>query len=109
VSQAMCAVSMCALMLVLLPPVGRGIIRARALPWSERQDFGDGWACVWHGVTRQVLPWAGKVEDMSVNEAVYNGVKWIRLQWGGVASPPKEMRRALLRAVWQHGSVAARP
>jgi hypothetical protein len=71
--------------------------------WSERLDFGDGWACLWHGVTfqhRQVLPWAVKGEGMSVNEAVYtqgrtgddDGVKWIWSQWGGVALPPKEMR-----------------
>jgi hypothetical protein len=42
--------------------------------WSEWLDFGDGWACLQHGVTfehRQVLPWAVKGEGMSVNEAVY--------------------------------------
>jgi hypothetical protein len=91
-----CAVSLCALMLVLLPPVWRGITS----PWSEWLDFGDGWACLQHGVTfehRQV-----KGEGMSVNEAVYtgtvvrtggdDGVKWIWLQWGGLALPQKEVR-----------------
>jgi hypothetical protein len=71
VSQAVCAASLCALMQVLLPPVGRGI---------TNPCFGDGWACLRFGVTfehRQVLPWAWQVvkgEGMSVNEAVYTGV-----------------------------------
>jgi hypothetical protein len=33
-------------------------------------------------------------------------VKWIWLEWGGVFPPPKKMRRALVRAVWQHGREA---
>jgi hypothetical protein len=41
--------------------------------WSERLGFGDGWACLQHGVTfkhRQVLPWVVKGEGISVNEAI---------------------------------------
>jgi hypothetical protein len=73
----MCTVSLCALMLVLLPPVGRGITSLyfadEANNWTS---MGNGWAYLWHGVTfeyRQVFPWAVKGESMSVNEAVYTG------------------------------------
>jgi hypothetical protein len=46
--------------------------------WSERQDFGNGRACLdlRDGVTfqhHQVHPWAVKGESMSDKEAVYTG------------------------------------
>jgi hypothetical protein len=67
-----CAVSLRALMLVLLPPVGRGIMSPCFADGAN--DWTSGWvACFRHGVTfehRQVFPWAVKGEGMSVNEAV---------------------------------------
>jgi hypothetical protein len=73
--------------------------------WSERQNFGDGWACPRHSVTfehRQVLSRACNGEGMSVNEAVYTGtvgpdggrrrceVDMVAMGW--CCSAPKEMR-----------------
>jgi hypothetical protein len=71
--------------------------------WSERQDFGYGWACLRHSVAfeyRQMLPWAVKSEGISVNEAVYTGSvvpdgrrRWCEVDivavWG-CCSAPKE-------------------
>jgi hypothetical protein len=78
-------------MQALLPPVERGITSLFFAEWREGLGFGDGWACLRHGVTfehRQVLPWVVKGRGMSVKEATM----WIWWQWGGVAPPQKEMR-----------------
>jgi hypothetical protein len=69
-SPAVCAVSLCALVLLLLPPGGCGI---------TSPCFADGandWASAMGGHVsgtgvsfehRQILPWAVKGEGMSVN------------------------------------------
>jgi hypothetical protein len=115
-SPVVCAVSLCALMLVLLPPVGRGIT-SPCFTDGANDGFGNGWACLRHGVTfehRQLLPWAVKVEGMSINEAVYIGTagtdggrRWcevdmVAMGWCCSASIGNEVSSCA-------GGVAARP
>ena len=80
VFQALCAVCACALMQVLLLPIGRGFTSQCLDIMGAGLGRGDGWACPRCGVTfepRQVAlgVWQEvKGEAMSVNEALYASV-----------------------------------